>query len=406
MRKIRILLLLVAAGAIAAIFVPTASALGFEDEPCPPQPQLKVCHPDAEVGKAYSLTIVGKGGCYPDSVRYSVVNSALPPGLSLTSGKDALISGVPTKAGQYRFWLQIQDILASQGGASWCTTPDSSCGCARTSQWEFQITVQAGLQIQQRQSVLAPAQIGTPYSLQLTATGGTPTWSYSGSLPPGITLNNSTGLLSGTPTTAGDYNFKITATAGSSTDTQTYKLSVVEPLKIAKPTATGAEVGFPFRLQLSATGGRAPYKWSATGLPSGFAIDAATGVISGTADAPNSSVVKVTVTDALGLTNTIEVNFPVAAKLALQKTALPSARVGVAYSARLVRIGGLAPFKWTVISAARLPRGLKLDAKTGRISGVPRRAGTYRFRVQVADAAGARSSLGYVLKVSGAGAHR
>jgi hypothetical protein len=161
----------------------------------------------------------------------------------------------------------------------------------------------------------------------------------------------------------------------------------------------------PYHLALAATGGRAPYKWSADGLPSGFTLDASTGVITGTPGAVTTAAVKVTVTDALGLTNTIDVNLPVEAKLAIKKATLPQGRVGGTYSARLGTLGGVGPFKWAVTGLNTLPAGIKLNARTGRLYGVPKRAGTYRFRVQVTDALGVHSSLSFVLKVTG-GARR
>jgi Putative Ig domain len=390
----RILLLVVVGSAISGGWATSAKALGFEDEPCPPMPQLKVCHPAAEVGKPYSLNIDGKGGCTPDSVVYTIPNGTLPPGLTLNAG-NADVTGTPTQAGVYRFWLQVQDIPGYQGGAYWCIDD-------KASQWEFEITVVAGLQIQQRQSSLTPAQVNTPYSLQLTATGGTPTWSVSGgTLPAGLTLNSSSGLLSGTPTTAGDYSFKIAATSGSRSDTQSYQLTVVEALKMANPAPPGAEVGFPYRLTLQATGGRAPYKWAETGLPAGLTLFPNSGEISGTPTAPSSGAVKVTVTDALGLTTTADINLTVAARLAITKNPLRPAKIGVLYSARLSKSGGVAPVSWSVVDPTRLPLGLRLNAKTGRLYGVPRRAGTYRFRVEVTDALSARSAVGFVLKVTG-----
>jgi large repetitive protein len=400
MRKIRILLLLALVGAIAGIAVPNAKALGYEDEPCPPQPQLKVCHPDAQVGKSYSLQIVGKGGCTPDSVVYSVISGSLPPGLSVSSS-NALVSGIPTQAGVYQFWLQVADIPQWQGGAFWCQDD-------KQSQWQFQITVVGGLSIVQRQSTLTPAQVNKPYSLQLSASGGgNLTWSVAaGALPAGLSLNASTGLVSGTPTAAGDSSFQIKVTDGTRSDVQTYSLSVVEPLVIAKPTAAGAEVGQSFKLELKATGGKAPYTWSAEGLPSGLTLDAASGVISGTPADVSTATVKVTVTDALGEATEMDVSLRVEAKLALKRTALPNAKVGAAYSTMLSRVGGVAPFQWAITSLKPLPAGIKLNAKTGRLYGAARRAGTYRFRVQVTDSFGLHSSLSYVLKVTRGAARR
>lgn len=63
-------------------------------------------------------------------------------------------------------------------------------------------------------SPLDTGTVGTPYSVVMAATGGTIpyTWSDSGGLPPGLTLNPGTGVISGTPTLAGTYNFTITVT--------------------------------------------------------------------------------------------------------------------------------------------------------------------------------------------------
>ncbi len=397
MRSIRILLVLVAVGAIAGIAVPKAKALGYEDEPCPPQPQLKVCHPDAEVGKAYSLQIQGKGGCTPDSVVYSIVGGSLPPGLSVSSS-NAQVSGTPTQPGVYQFWLQIADIPQWQGGAFWCQDD-------KQSQWQFQITVVQGLQIQQRQSALTAGQLNQAYNLQFTSNGGSNlTWSVSsGTLPAGLSLNSSTGLLSGTPTAVGDYNFQIKVSDGSRSDVQTYALSVVEPLRVAKATPV-AEVGQPFNLALSATGGRAPYTWSATGLPAGLTLDTTTGKITGTPTAATAGSVSVTVTDSLGAATSVNVSLAVADRLALQKGALPAARTGALYSRRLFTIGGAKPLMWSVLSG--LPSGIRLNAKTGRLYGVAKKAGTYRFRVTVRDSLGVSSSQRLTLKVTGKSARK
>jgi large repetitive protein len=396
MRKIRILLLFGATLALAVIlggvFASKASALAFQDEPCPPGPDgvLKICKPDAEVGKAYNLPIEGRAGCTPESVVYSLPNGALPPGLSMDTS-NAHISGTPTRAGTYQFWIRITDIPAWQGGIFWCSD-------AETSERQFQITVVEGLQIAQRQGTLPAGQTNTAYNMQLTTNGGSNlSWSVnSGSLPAGLTLNPSSGLISGTPTQAGDSTFQVKVSDGSRTDVQTYSLSVADKLQIASAPAQLGEVGVLFSFKPNATGGRPPLKWSATGLPAGLTLDDATGAIAGTPTTAGASPVKLTATDTLGLTTTLNVNLAVVAQLAVVKKALSVAKAGRAYAARLAVSGGVRPLTW---KASGAPTGLRLNARTGILSGKPRKAGTYRINVRVTDKLGVQAKSTVVLKV-------
>jgi hypothetical protein len=394
MRFTRMLLLTCVVAALAGVFAAGAKAISFQDTPCAPvpDPTIHLC-PAGQTGKSYSLQILGHGGC--DTYVWTNPGGGLPPGLSL--GSAGLISGVPTTAGKYIFWLQIQD---TPGNPSWCSDNHAS-------QRQFEIDINPGLQIAQRQSALTPGQLNVQYTpLQLTANGAngaTLTWSVlpnAAALPPGITLS-STGLLSGTPTTKGDYHFQIQVTDGTRQDVQTYALSVVDPLKVTSPSAAAAEIGRPFSTTLTASGGKQPYKWSlATGasLPAGLTLDAATGVISGTPTAVSASPVKVTVTDALGLTQTLDYRLVIAQTLAVVKRSLPAAKVGRAYHARLLALGGVAPRSWT-IESGKLPAGLHLKASTGFISGTARRAGTSHITIQVKDKLGAISNATFTLKV-------
>ena len=389
MRFTRLLLLIVAAAAIAGIAVPSAGALTFPDDICPVigGTVIKLC-PQGEVGKPYSYQIKGRDGtgCVP-YVSFKSVGT-MPPGLSISSS--GLISGTPTQTGDYIFFIQMQDIPSWEGGIFWC-------GDNASTEKQFQISVIQGLQIQQRQSVLTPGQLTVPYNLQFTATGGSPTWTVSsGSLPAGLTLS-SAGLLSGTPTTAGDYSFKITATAGSRSDSQTYSMSVV-PKLVVGPTKNEAEVGVPYSFVPQATGGKPGYTWTVTGaLPAGLTLNAATGALSGTPSAPGTYALKLTAKDSLGLTSTVDLPLTVAGQLLVTKTPLPAAKVGRPYRATLRATGGFAPRKWRLIGA--LPRGLKLNTRTGQITGAPTHAGTFRLRATVTDKLGVHSSTGLVLKV-------
>jgi large repetitive protein len=395
MRLTRLLLLFVLAAAIAGVLVPSASALAFDDAVCPvgAGTQVKVC-PGGSTGTSYSVQIKGRvgTGCVP-YVSFTT-GDALPPGLTMPSS--GLISGTPTQGGSWTFWISMQDIPASSGGVSWC-------GDSASTERQFSITIVQGLNIQQNALNPKLATTNAPYSSQLTAEGGgTQTWSVvSGALPAGLALNGSNGAISGTPTATGDYTFKIQVTNGSQTDSETFTLSVVDPLKISK-APSDAEVGVPFEFTPSGTGGRPGYTWSMEGtLPAGLAFDVASGAISGKPTVAGSYVLKLVIADTLGLTATVDVPLKVAAKLAVVKRPLPAAKVGSLYRARLGATGGVGPLKWNILGGKPgfLPTGIKFNAKTGAFSGTPKKAGIYRLRMQVVDKLGIKSALGIVLKV-------
>ncbi len=115
------------------------------------------------------------------------------------------------------------------------------------------------------------AQVGVPYDAFLVVTGGTPPYTFSiasGSLPPGLTLDTSTGEISGTPTLAGTYDYTAQVMDSSSpalTATTSPGCEIVvspSPLAAACPINGGtAQVGVPYSAQLIASGGTPPYTW-------------------------------------------------------------------------------------------------------------------------------------------------
>jgi hypothetical protein len=136
------------------------------------------------------------------------------------------------------------------------------------------------------------ATAGTFYTATLAATGGTPpfSWSVASGLPLGVTVNASTGVLSGTPANGGTFPFTAKVTDVGSpvqSDTQALTLTVgtAPPPPPGQPsilTASlpNAQVGTAYSTILAGTGGTPPYVWSLTGaLPSGLALSGA--VLSG-----------------------------------------------------------------------------------------------------------------------------
>jgi hypothetical protein len=377
------ILVLVVLGAL--VIVPAALALRFTDD--------SYIFPVGETGKAYSKQFQGAGGCGPAlPYQYKILAGSLPPGLSLSSS--GLVSGTPTIGGGWSFWVELSD--ENPPSASWCV-PSSA-------QREFSISVVSGLNI--LQNALSPKAtfLNEPYSFQLSADGGgSQVWSVkSGSLPAGMALSSS-GLISGTPTATGDFTFVVQVTDTNRTDTETYSLTVVERLKITGPASAAGEVGVPLALGLKSTGGRPAVTWSLLqgALPTGVALNPATGEITGTPAVAGAYPLKVQVTDTLGLNATVDVPLKVAARLAAVKKPLPSAKVGSIYRAKLGATGGVGPLKWNILGGKPgfLPAGIKFNAKTGAFSGTPTKAGVYRLRMQVVDKLGIKSAIGILLKV-------
>jgi uncharacterized protein (TIGR03437 family) len=222
-----------------------------------------------------------------------------------------------------------------------------------------------------------------------------------GTLPPGLTLGANGTLLSGTPTTAGNYSFAIQANdSAGAVASRMFDIAINLSLAItiASPLPAGT-AGVAYSQTMSSTGGALPVTWSVSAgvLPSGLTLTAA-GVLSGTPAVATGSIFTVQVTDASGAMVSRQLVLNIAAPLAISATALPSGNVGFNYSHTFVATGGKLPYNWSLISGA-LPPGVTL-LSAGALFGIPTASGGFNFTIQVSDASQVTASSALSITVA------
>jgi len=182
--------------------------------------------PPGTTGTNYNQQLVASGGVTPYT--WSLASGALPDGISLSPG--GMLSGIPTTPVNASFTVRAADA----GGGS------------TTQALTLVVASPPGITT----TALATAVSGVAYSQTLAVTGGSPPYAWSiasGTPPDGLTLSG-TGVLSGTPTIAGDYSFTVQVTDGASrTAVQVLGVSVAagqaaQIIWLQQPTNTVVDV--------------------------------------------------------------------------------------------------------------------------------------------------------------------
>jgi hypothetical protein len=226
-------------------------------------------------------------------------------------------------------------------------------------------------------------------------------------LPAGLTLAN--GKISGVPDASGSFSFSLLAEDSNSslrnTTEQSFTLDIASyGLEVSSsPAVISGKVQEPFTIAFSATGGEAPYKWSALeSLPRGLSLNASTGVLSGKPSRPENSVLNIRVTDSKGFpaTRSIPVSFTTD-PLQISQIPPPPAMVGVEFLWQLEAKGGVAPYKFTLAPGSLLPSGFYLSTYNppGRILGKSKSEGPHAIKITVTDSLGQSAEQDFTLNL-------
>lgn len=341
----------------------------------------------AQVGVAYTQTFTASGGAAP----YTLSVSGLPAGLSATgtTANSVTVSGTPTAAGS--FGLSVTGSDSSTGNGPF---PISQ---------PFTLTVAAPTLVMTPAAGTLNVPYAAPFSQQFSASGGVAPYAFAltGTLPNGLSFDDTTGLLSGTATQPGSFPISVTAT-DSSTGTgapfaviASYTLNVGAPtITIAPATLAAATAGAAYTpVSLVASGGIGPYSYTLSSgpMPLGMSISTA-GVVSGTPTQSGTFPITVQAQDANGQTGTQSYSLQVLVPgLAVSPASLPSGTAGTAYSQTFSASGGTSPYSFAVTSGT-LPAGLTLAA--GTLSGTPTVAGSFSFTVTATDSTTGTAATG------------
>jgi len=231
-------------------------------------------------------------------------------------------------------------------------------------------------------ALTATGTVGSSFFYVIDASGF-PTVYGASSLPPGLTIDTSTGVIRGNPLLAGIYSVPISAgnIYGVATATLTITITTIpgSPV-ITSATSVFGSVGQPFSYQITAT--NSPTSFAAFGLPAGLSLNVATGLISGTPSTVVTSNAIVLATNTIG-TGSAQITISIASPFPTITSATDlTGNVGVPFSYQITATG-LQPITFTL---SQLPAGLTLIGNM--ITGIPTAQGVINAVITATNSLG------------------
>ncbi|MBR2209457.1 MAG: putative Ig domain-containing protein [Synergistaceae bacterium] len=328
--------------------------------------------PEGLLNTAYSYRVSASGS---RPLAWSLSGN-VPDGLSIDSNT-GLISGTPTKTGNYSFNVEVANDV-----------PDSDSKNYTINIIEKPIITTA--------EISGYVSCTISESIKLSA-GSAKNWNIvDGKLPKGLKFDTSTAAITGKPTTKGTST--VTFEASSTSWKVSKDISFTIEAKPTKPTISTSKlsdgaIDKAYSATIKTTG-TAPITLAADGLPNGLNMNSS-GLISGTPTEAGNFTIKITAsniyTELNNVTVTKNVKLKIQGKVPVFETVseLPSAIVNEIYGSgyTFVLSSGTEPITWSVSGA---PKGLTIDS-LGNLSGTPTKAGKFNLTIKAKNFAGQAS---------------
>jgi hypothetical protein len=316
--------------------------------------------PNATEGQAYSFQIVTNP---PQAAGTTYAADGLPAGLTIDSST-GWVSGMTVAVGTYKGTLTLSLNSAA-------------------SPYPFQITVDPAAGTPTVTSGGGPTgTVGTAFAYTITASNGPSSYNIA-ELPPG--LSSSGAEISGTPSTAGLYFTSISANNANGQGAILVLMFTISPAgpipAITSALLHSSAVNAPFSYTITAS--NSPTSFSATKLPAGLSLDAATGIISGTPSSPQVASVPITATNGFGSSRPLNLILTIGDFSAITSAAAATGPAGSAFSYALTASNSPSSFV-----LAGLPAGLSLNSTTGTVTGTPVTPGTYTLAASAVNLLG------------------